>query len=96
MVASESLFRKVVCCRGIGNTPGRNVMTKRWKLDRDAESGRFVVVPSSAPAGSFSEKYVGKIGSYNVRRVDDERFKNAIRAASSTLKNAKSPRSPKD
>jgi len=81
--------------RGVGNTPGRNVMGKRWKLDRDAESGRFVVVASSSPAGGFTEKYVGKIGSYNVRRVDDERFKNATRAASSTLKNARSVRSLK-
>jgi hypothetical protein len=61
-------------------------MTKKVKTGRDTVSGRFVTVPTKEMPGVVSERYVGKIGSYNVRRVDDGRFKSATRAANTALR----------
>jgi hypothetical protein len=69
---------------------GKDVMTKRFKIERDAKSRRFVIVPSDAPVGGFNAKYVGKLGSYSVRRVDNGRFKSATKAAISALRRARS------
>ena len=69
---------------------GKDIMTKKLELGRDAKSGRFVLIRPNAPLGGFNAKYVGKLGSYSVRRVDSGRFKSATKAANSALKSAKS------
>ena len=62
-------------------------MTKKVKVGRDTGSGRFVTVPTKDMPNVVTERgYTGKIGSYSVRRVDDDRFRSATRAANTALK----------